>query len=132
MLEELQQRVNASEPLVRRGRWVNLTFLFGSGDDEYLITIASGRVAHVEPRRLPTHSGVFAIRAAPETWAEHWQPVPRRDYHDIWSMLPKGLARLEGDLLPLIQNLQYFKDVIAAPRKPAGRQMAQESDRAAV
>ncbi len=31
-------------------------------------------------------------------------------------MLPKGLARIDGDLVPLMQNLQYFKDVIAAPR----------------
>ena len=31
-------------------------------------------------------------------------------------MLPKGLARLDGDLVPLMQNLQYFKDVIASLR----------------
>ncbi len=43
--------------------------------------------------------------------------MPRRDYHDVWSMLPKGLARIDGDLVPLMQNLQYFKDVIAAPRE---------------
>jgi hypothetical protein len=32
-------------------------------------------------------------------------------------MLPKGLAKIDGDLLPLMQNLQYFKDVIASPRE---------------
>ena len=117
MLESLQECVNADPALVQRGRWVNLSFLLGVGEAEFVIAIAGGRVVSVEPRRLPTHGGLFAIRAARETWEEHWRPIPKRDYHDIWSMLPKGLATLDGDLLPLMQNLQYFKDVIASPRR---------------
>ena len=31
-------------------------------------------------------------------------------------MLAAGILKIDGDLLPLIQNLQYFKDVLAAPR----------------
>ena len=117
MLEDLQERVNADPALVRRGRWVNLSFVLGVGEAEYVIAIADGRVENVEARRLPTHGGLFAIRAARETWEEHWKPIPKRDYHDIWSMLPKGLATLDGDLLPLMQHLQYFKDVLASPRR---------------
>ena len=117
MLEDLQARVNADLELVRRGRWVNLSFVLGVGEVEYVIAIADGRIENVEARRLPTHGGLFAIRAAQKTWEEHWKPIPRRDYHDIWSMLPKGLATLDGDLLPLMQNLQYFKDVLASPRR---------------
>lgn len=116
MLDNLKDRVNADAALVRRGRWVNLTFVLGIGRDDYLVTIVEGQVKGVEPRRLATDSGVFAVRADRETWEEHWKPMPRRDYHDVWSMLPKGLARIDGDLLPLMQNLQYFKDVIASPR----------------
>ncbi|MEM7408597.1 MAG: hypothetical protein AAF458_25150 [Pseudomonadota bacterium] len=116
VLEELTARVNANAALVRRGRWVNLTFLFGIDDTDYLVRIAEGRVVDVKRRVLATDSGVFCIRARSEVWREHWQPVPRRDYHDIWSMLPRDLAQVDGDLLPLIQNLQYFKDVIASPR----------------
>ena len=117
MLEDLQARVNADSELVRRGRWINLSFVLGVGEAEYVIAIADGRIENVEARRLPTHGGLFAIRAARETWEEHWKPIPKRDYHDIWSMLPKGLATLDGDLLPLMQNLQYFKDVLAIPRR---------------
>lgn len=120
MLETLKQRVNADLGLVRRGRRVDLTFLIGVGDTDYLVTIRQGRVESVTPRRLATDSGRFTIRAAEATWAEHWRPIPRRDYHDVWSMLPKGLARIDGDLLPLMQNLQYFKDVLAAPREREG------------
>lgn len=116
MLEQLKDRVNDDAMLVRRGRWVNLTFLFGMDQDDYLVTITGGRILNVEARRLSTQTGVFTIRADGATWKEHWQAIPRRDYHDIWSMLPKGLAQIDGDLLPLIQNLQYFKDVIASLR----------------
>lgn len=117
MLENLKDRVNADPALVRRGRWVSLTFLIGIGAADYLVNIREGRVTSVAPRRLATDTGRFAIRAAAATWQEHWRPLPRRDYHDVWSMLPKGLARIDGDLVPLMQNLQYFKDVIAAPRR---------------
>ena len=120
MLETLKDRVNRDQALVRRGRRVNLTFLLGVGAEDFLITIRDGKVDAVAPRRLATDSGVFAIRAAAETWAEHWRPMPKRDYHDVWSMLPKGLAKIDGDLLPLMQNLQYFKDVMAAPRAAGG------------
>lgn len=117
MLEELQERVNQNAALVRRGRWVNVSFLLGIDDEDFIVTIAEGKVQSVAPRGLATDTGRFTIRAARATWAEHWAPMPKRDYHDIWSMLPKGLAKIDGDLLPLMQNLQYFKDVIASPRR---------------
>jgi hypothetical protein len=35
-------------------------------------------------------------------------------------MLPKGIATIDGTLLPLMQNLQYFKDIIAVMRGDKG------------
>ena len=117
MLNLMQSRVNANEPLLHRGRWVSLVFTFGLGDDDFLVDIERGRIVSFAPRGVSTRSGRFAIRADEAVWAEHWRPVPKRDYHDIWSMLPKSLVTIDGDLVPLIQNLQYFKDVISAPRE---------------
>ena len=37
---------------VHRGHWVNLTFLLGIGEADYLVTIREGRVASITPRRL--------------------------------------------------------------------------------
>jgi hypothetical protein len=82
------------------------------------VTIEQGRIRSIEPRRLATATGRFTVRAAETTWTEFWKPVPRRDHHDLWAMLAAGLAKIDGDLLPLMQNLQYFKDVLAAPRPP--------------
>ena len=39
---------------------------------------------------------------------------------NIFAMKKLGVASVEGDLLPLMANLRYVKDVIAAPRRAAG------------
>jgi hypothetical protein len=119
VIEDIANRVNANANLVWRGRRIDLDFLIGVGDAEYIITVRHGRIDAVLPRRLPTQSGRFSIRAAAEVWADFWLHVPPRDRHDLFSMVAAGLAKLDGDLLPLMQNLQYFKDVLAAPRAAA-------------
>ena len=118
MIDRLQPRVNADEALVRRGRYVSLSFLLGVGAEDHVVTIEQGRVSSVAPRRLATVTGRFTIRAARPVWEEFWKPVPKRDHNDLWAMLAAGLAKIDGDLLQLMQNLQYFKDVLAAPRPP--------------
>ena len=120
MIEEMQKRVNADPVLRHRGRWVNLTFVLGIGDDDYLITIAAGKITDIRQRQLPTDTGSFSIRASKDSWDKHWQAIPPRDYHDIFAMLPKQIARIDGALLPLMQNLQYFKDIIAKLRDGKG------------
>ena len=119
-INEMQERVNTNRRLVYQGRWVNLTFVLGVGDDDHLITIAASTITEIRQRHLPTDTGSFSIRASSESWAKHWQAVPPRDYHDIFAMLPKGIATIDGTLLPLMQNLQYFKDIIAVMRGDKG------------
>ena len=110
-------RINSNQDLLKRGKWVNLSFTFGIDNDDYLISIKNGKITQIQKRNLATESGIFAIRAARSTWKEHWRCIPKRDFHDIWSMLPKQLITLDGNLLPLIQNLQFFKDLIASLRE---------------
>ena len=116
LMDGLQAAVNENASLQHWGRWVSLEFLLGVGNTDYLIRIKEGSVTDVRLRSLPIESGVFTIRAAADVWAEHWRPVPKRDYHDLFSMLSAGLAQLDGDISPLMQNLIYFKGLIAAPR----------------
>ncbi len=120
MIEQLPDKVNGNAALLRRGRYVSLDFLVGIGETDYVVTVREGRIESVEARRLPTHTGQFAIRATSEAWAAHWQPLPRRGRHDLFSMVADGAASFDGDLLPLMQNLQYFKDVLASPRPTRG------------
>jgi hypothetical protein len=121
MIEQLADRVNDNEGLVLRGRYANFSFLLGIGDADFLITIEHGRVIGVRPRRVKIDSGCFTIRASSEIWKEFWQPIPKRDHHDLFSMIAAGLAQIDGDLLPFFQNLLYIKELLAAPRSfPAG------------
>lgn len=120
MIEQLPERVNGDAALIRRGRYVSLDFLVGVGETDYVAAVRKGRIDSVETRRLQTHSGTFAIRAANDVWDEHWQAMPRRGRHDLFSMVADGVASFDGDLLPLMQNLQYFKDVLSSPRTAQG------------
>ncbi|MEK9722731.1 MAG: hypothetical protein VW405_04510, partial [Rhodospirillaceae bacterium] len=116
MIDTLMDRANADAALLHRGRRLTIDVLMGIGDDDYLIAIEKGRVTAVRPRRLAMESGAFTVRARPEAWAEHWTPMPKRDYHDLLSMIAAGHAQVDGDMTPLLQNLLYFKMLFAAPR----------------
>jgi len=109
-------RINSNKDLLKRGKWVNLTFTFGIENTDYLIEIINGKVNSIKKRVLLTKSGVFRIHGESVSWEKHWLKNPPRDYHDIFAMLAKKIIILEGDLTPFIQNLQYFKDLIASNR----------------
>ena len=72
MIQDMQNRVNADTSLVHRGRWVNLTFVFGIDEDDYLITIKAGKVTDIRPRDLLTIQASFQFVRA-KSWAKHWQ-----------------------------------------------------------
>lgn len=119
MIEKLADFANGNEALMRRGRYVDFAILVGVGAIDYIVDIDGGQVRDVRPRQINIDSGRFAIRAPAEIWREHWKSMPKRDHHDLFSMLAAGLAQIDGDLLPFMQNLQYFKDLLAAPRSAA-------------
>ena len=58
----------------------------------------------------------FAIRAEAQTWLRFWEPFPESLVFDIIAMSRMGVARLEGDLQPLMANLRYVKEVLEMPR----------------
>ncbi|MDB9915369.1 hypothetical protein OAD30_00935 [Alphaproteobacteria bacterium] len=108
------ENVNSNKSLVYKGRWVNLTFTFGINDKDLLIKIIKGKIQSITTRTIKTQSGIFRIHGLSESWDKHWLKIPPRDYHDIFAMLAKNIITIDGDLTPLIQNLQYFKDLIAS------------------
>lgn len=121
ILARLPDLVNADAGLVRRGRRLTTAFLLGVGDAEYLVHVADGRLAAVERGPFLMRSWSFAVRAPAEAWARFWQPLPEPGYHDIFAMKKLGVARVEGDLWPLMAHLRYVKDVLAAPGRAATR-----------
>jgi hypothetical protein len=43
--------------------------------------------------------------------------VPEAGWHDIFALMKRKQARVEGDLRPFMANLQYIKDRPPAPRR---------------
>jgi hypothetical protein len=113
----LPDLVNGDADLVRRGRYLTATFLVEVGDREFLVRVVEGRVAAVEAGPFLMRSWTFALRASEEAWRRFWEPVPAPGYHDLFAMKKLGEARIEGDLVPLMANLRYVKDVVSAPRR---------------
>ena len=52
-----------------------------------------------------------------EAWTQHWRPMPAPGWHDLFALTKRGVASMEGDFRPLLQNLQFFKDLLALPRR---------------
>jgi hypothetical protein len=118
-VEQLPRLVNEDADLVRRGAWVDLQFQIGVGAMPYHVTVAAGRVARLARGPLLMASSRFQIQATAEGWRRFWAPVPEPGWHDLLALTKRGAARLDGDLHPLLANLQYFKDLLAAPRRLA-------------
>ena len=120
--EHLPALVNDDAALVRRGTWLSAPFQVHLESLPYQVLIEKGRVVSIERGPFLMRSWRFAIHATAEAWQRFWAPVPEPGWHDLFAMAKRGAARVEGDLHPFMANLQYVKDVLAAPRRlPAGR-----------
>ncbi len=107
----------ADADLRRRGRWVDVDCRVDIGPEPFYLTLRAGALVDLArgPRLL--RSVAFSIAGTDEAWRRHWQPVPRPGWHDLFALTKRGAASMQGDLRPLLQNLQYFKDLLALPRR---------------
>ncbi|MEQ8393759.1 hypothetical protein [Thalassobaculum sp.] len=120
VLARLPELVNRQEPLVRRGRFFSGEFLVEADGVPVHVKVHEGRIAAVEKGPFRMRAWRFAIRAEADAWLRFWEPVPAPGYHDVIAMGRLGVARLEGDLQPLMANLRYIKEVLASPRGTVG------------
>ncbi len=121
MIDSIPKHVNADANLIRRGRFIDTTFMIAIDDAYTLIRIEGGRVTKVTPGPFITPDYSFSLRASLSVWEKFWQPLPPLGFTDVFALVKQKLMRVEGDLHPFMANLLYFKDVIAAPRKEGAR-----------
>ncbi len=110
--------INADEVHARRGRLLDADIMIGIGPSGFILPVRGGRLDDLEPATRLLRPWVFAIRADAATWLQHWENPPRAGWHDIFALSKRGLLTMEGNLVPLMQHLQFVKDVLAAPRTP--------------
>lgn len=115
-IEHLADAVHANSALVQRGRFVNLEWLWQIGDIPYHIHVRDGLIMELVRGPVLMRSSAFAIRGPVESWERFWAPVPKPGWHDLFAMTKTGRASIDGNLQPLMANLRYFKEILAAPR----------------
>lgn len=115
-IEHLADAVHADSGLVHRGRFVNLEWLWQIGETPYHIYIRDGLIMELVRGPVLMRPFTFAIRGPVESWERFWAPVPKPGWHDLFAMTKDGRASIDGNLQPLMANLRYFKEILAAPR----------------
>jgi len=109
-------RVHADPHLVWRGRHLRTRCMVEIGATQFLLRVENGRVAECRSPLPLMSTWDFAIRGSAVAWASLWQDPPPPGRHDLFALAKCGEVRFEGDLHPLLANLQYFKDILALPR----------------
>lgn len=107
----------ADHDLLRRGRWLTVECRVDVGSEPFFLSIRDGNLAALARSARLMRSTAFTFRATDEAWTNYWQPLPEPGWHDLLALTKRGAASMEGDLRPLLQNLQYFKDLLALPRR---------------
>jgi hypothetical protein len=103
--------------LVRRGVFFRAQFQVGVGAIPFDVVVAAGKVTSLERGPFVMRSWRFAVRGTAEAWHRLWQPLPDPGWHDLSALVKRGCMSLEGDMQPLMANLQYVKDLLALPRR---------------
>jgi hypothetical protein len=107
----------ADADLVRRGRRLDVDCRIDVGSEPFFLAIRDGALASLERGARLMRSTAFSFRATDEAWTNYWKPIPAPGWHDLFALTKRGAASIDGDLRPLLQNLQYFKDLLALPRR---------------
>ena len=107
----------ANADLLRRGRWLSVDCRVDIGNEPFFLSIRDGALSAFERGARLMRSTAFTLSATDEAWTGYWQPIPQPGWHDLFALTKRGVASIEGDLRPLLQNLQYFKDLLALPRR---------------
>lgn len=103
--------------LLRRGRWLDVDCRIDIGSEPFHLTLVQGALAAFDRGPRLMRSTVFTVRGTDEAWTRHWRTMPEPGWHDLFALTKRGAASFDGDLRPLLQNLQYFKDLLALPRR---------------
>jgi hypothetical protein len=114
---QLPELLTADADLCRRGRWLDVDCRVDIGAEPFYLTLRGGALADLArgPRLL--RSVAFSVSATEDAWQRHWRKIPEPGWHDLFALTKRGAASMQGDLRPLLQNLQYFKDLLALPRR---------------
>lgn len=118
--EQLPCLLEGDTDLVRRGAFFDSRFQVRIGNVPFDVVVVAGRIASLERGPFVMRTWRFAVRGSAEAWRQFWKPIPDPGWHDLFALSKRGVLMIEGDLHPLMSNLQYIKDLLALPRRLGG------------
>ncbi len=117
----LSAGVNADDHLVWRGRYLTADIMVQIGSVPFLVCIQEGRIIECRKGLPLLCSTVFSVKGTTEAWSAFWENPPKPKWHDIFALTKFGHMSIEGNVQPFMANLQYFKDILAIPRKGSAK-----------
>lgn len=114
--KNIQQSLEATPHLLRLGCLFSETVLIEIDGSEYYLSFDKGLIVSVvegPSRKTPWR---FALRTDAEALEKFWQARPEPGFHDIFGLVKIGRGRIDGDILSLVKNLRFFKEVLTLAR----------------
>lgn len=115
-LHQIRSLLDGASHLLRIGRLFSETILIEIEGEEYYLTFEKGHLISVvegPSRKTPWR---FALRTDRDAMEKFWQAYPEPGFHDLFGLVKIGRGRVDGDILCLVKNLRFFKEVMALPR----------------
>lgn len=112
----MQSEIEQRPYLLRLGALFSETILVQIDDDEFYLTFDKGHLTDVTQGISRKTPWTFAVRTDSEALAEFWTARPKPGFHDLFGLVKMGRGRIDGNILTLVKNLRFFKDVMALPR----------------
>lgn len=112
----LQTQLEDRPHLLRLGRLFSETVLIEVEGQEVYLTFDKGHLVEIAEgpsRKTPWR---FALRTDADALRQFWQSRPAPGFHDIFGLVKIGRGRIDGDILCLVKNLRFFKEVMALAR----------------
>ena len=113
----IQKRLDATPHLLRLGRLFSETVLIEIDGNELYLTFEKGRIVSIVAGPSRKTPWCFALRTDGDALAKFWQPEPAPGFHDIFGLVKIGRGRIDGDILSLVKNLRFFKEVLGLARQ---------------
>lgn len=114
--KHIQSTLESTPHLLRLGRLFSETVLIEVDRHEYYLTFDKGHLVNLAEgpsRKTPWR---FALRTDAEALEKFWQARPEPGFHDVFGLVKIGRGRIDGDILSLVKNLRFFKEVLGLAR----------------
>lgn len=114
--KHIQSKLDDTPHLLRLGRLFSETVLIEVDGQEYYFFFDKGRIASIAEgpsRKTPWR---FALRTDADALEKFWQACPEPGFHDVFGLVKIGRGRIDGDILSLVKNLRFFKEVLTLAR----------------